>query len=223
MEEISLKIQKHVRLVQSAPLSEGQKHVWIVLHGYGQLPHFTLRKFQSLFSPERCFIAPEGLHRFYLDGTSGRVGASWMTKEARLDDMADQAAYLDQVFDRIAMDAPQAQVHVLGFSQGVSTAFRWVNHRNGLGIKSLTAWAGSFPPDIDYNLRAHAFTHLQLNAFSGTKDVLVPVEMVKEHLRMLKIAGIEMNQHRYDGDHRLYPEILNKFVPEVETQSGSVI
>ena len=26
------------------------------------------------------------MHRFYLEGSSGRVGASWMTKEAREDD-----------------------------------------------------------------------------------------------------------------------------------------
>ena len=39
-------------------------------------------------------IAPQGLHKFYLEGTSGRVGASWMTKENREDDIKNYLVYL---------------------------------------------------------------------------------------------------------------------------------
>ena len=32
-------------------------------------------------------MAPEGLSRFYLEGFSGKVGATWMTREDRLNDI----------------------------------------------------------------------------------------------------------------------------------------
>ena len=56
--------------------------VLYVLHGYGQLPAFFIRKFQAQVNAGWRVVAPEGAHRFYLKGTDGRVGASWMTREA---------------------------------------------------------------------------------------------------------------------------------------------
>ena len=69
-------------------LNEGTnaKKVLYVLHGYGQLAEFFVRKFREL-GDEYLIVAPEGMHRFYLQGSSGRVGASWMTKEDREQDI----------------------------------------------------------------------------------------------------------------------------------------
>src|SRR5690554_3872961 len=41
------------------------------------------------------------MHRFYRKGTQGRVGASWMTKEARLDDIEDNHKYLDKLAEHL--------------------------------------------------------------------------------------------------------------------------
>ena len=68
------------------------------LHGYGQLVQFFIRKFQVLDAEQYFVVAPEGLHRFYLKGSSGRVGASWMTKEERQSDIEDYINYLDDLF-----------------------------------------------------------------------------------------------------------------------------
>ena len=102
-----------------------------VLHGYGQLPAFFIRKFQAQVNAGWRVVAPEGAHRFYLKGTDGRVGASWMTREARLDDIEDQTHFLDAL--RAQLDAESntgsgAGLRVLlGFSQGASTALRWAH------------------------------------------------------------------------------------------------
>ncbi|MDO7610183.1 MAG: hypothetical protein MUQ68_04950, partial [Crocinitomicaceae bacterium] len=70
------------------------KRLLIVLHGYGQLAKFFLRKF-SMCSDSSFVVAPEGPHRFYRKGYSGRVGASWMTKEARDHDIKDNIIWLN--------------------------------------------------------------------------------------------------------------------------------
>src|ERR1051325_10016453 len=51
----------------------------------------------------RRLVAPEGLSRFYLSerATERRVGASWMTREDRLAEIADYLGYLDAVYDDV--------------------------------------------------------------------------------------------------------------------------
>lgn len=121
-----------------------------VLHGYGQLPEFFIRKFQTQVNAGWRVVAPEGAHRFYLKGTDGRVGASWMTREARLDDIADQTRFLDAL--RVELDAESgAGLRVLlGFSQGASTALRWAALGQGGASQwdGLIAHSGVIPPDL---------------------------------------------------------------------------
>ena len=117
---------------------------WVVLHGYGQLAEFFVRKFGAIASEHRMIIAPEGLSRFYTQGFSGRVGASWMTREMRSEEIEDYLAYLDRVYDEIP---PEAQVYLLGFSQGAATAARWF-YSGRRKLKGLVLWCGVFPPDL---------------------------------------------------------------------------
>lgn len=91
-------------------------NVWFCLHGYGQLSEYFIKGFENLDPNEHYVIAPEGLHRFYLRGTSGRVGASWMTKEERLDDINDYVKYLDQVYDEVIDSNLNQKIIVLGLS-----------------------------------------------------------------------------------------------------------
>lgn len=130
--------------------AETAKNIWIVLHGYGQLPYYFIRKFESLDPNENFVVAPEGMHRFYLEGTSGRVGASWMTKEARLDDIGDNINYLDTLSDHLLSTQSYDKKILLGFSQGGATATRW--HESGnFRADTFVLWASVFPPDLDFD------------------------------------------------------------------------
>jgi len=147
--EHQFKIEKTVRYF-SYGNAETAKNIWIVLHGYGQLPYYFIRKFESLDPENNFVIAPEGMHRFYLEGTSGRVGASWMTKEARLDDIEDNINYLDSLADYFMNNGSFEKKILLGFSQGGATATRW--HESGNFKADVFAlWASVFPPDLDFN------------------------------------------------------------------------
>ena len=48
----------------------------------------------------RLLIAPEGLSRFYHEDHES-IGASWMTREERLEEIKDYLMYLDLVHDRV--------------------------------------------------------------------------------------------------------------------------
>ena len=73
----SFSVPRTARWWSAGPM-EGteRKGTLFVLHGYGQLPEYFIRKFRPLSQAGWHVVAPEGAHRFYLQGTEGRVGAS---------------------------------------------------------------------------------------------------------------------------------------------------
>ena len=68
--------------------SDKIKRVFFVLHGYGQLASQIIHKFDAVME-DTLIVAPEGLSRFYWNESKGIVGASWMTKKDRLDEIED--------------------------------------------------------------------------------------------------------------------------------------
>ena len=147
----SFKVPKTARFYSTGSITSATKNVWLVLHGYGQLVPFFIRHFKSIASDETVIVAPEGLSRFYLEGTGGRVGATWMTKEDRLDDIDDYEQYLDLVCRELeqlySISLSDKNLTLLGFSQGGATATRWLNHTS-VAVDQFVMWCSVFPPDM---------------------------------------------------------------------------
>lgn len=216
MEEHHIQIPKSARYITIGQPTLSVKNVWICLHGYGQLAKYFARNFSAFQHEERLFIIPEGPHRFYLNGTAGRVGASWMTKEDRLNDIKDQFQYLETLLETIQKSlSAHCHIHVLGFSQGVSTAFRWVD-QSQQPFKSLVAWAGSFPPDIDYKLHRPRFATLRMHCCFGDNDEFISKKDTQGLLNQLKGQEIEITPHYYQGGHKMYAELLGELIEECE-------
>ena len=209
MKEHFLKIEKTARYYSLGDCSASVKHVWFVLHGYGQLGKYFIRNFEALESPERLIIAPEAPNRFYLDGTGGRVGATWMTKEERLRDIDDYCLFLNtlsaQIISRLNTDV---KIHVFGFSQGVATAFRWANNYQGKPLNALHAWAGTFPPDIDYRLNKEKFNALNISLHFASHDKYISAEKADEIISQLKEMNIRVKRNDFEGEHKIYVEPL---------------
>ncbi len=207
-EEHLITIEKTARVRVLNP--EGRpKAIVLALHGYGQLVEFFIRKFSGLQDESYKVIAPEGFHRFYQQGHSGRVGASWMTREARLQDIADYEKYLDQVVNNFA--EPDVPLLVFGFSQGVATACRWVSHTQ-FPVSGLITWAGTFPPDIDWNVNAQKLNGMFFHAFFGDNDEFIPLNKAKELIFELESKGVKVDSTTYPGPHDFTSnQLLNAF------------
>lgn len=124
----------------------GKSQIIVALHGYGQLAQYFSRKFANLENTYGILI-PEGPHRFYLEGSSGRVGASWMTKEWREKDIEENTRYLTELLEKIKAENQVATFILHGFSQGGATAARLYQAKPNLFSK-LILWASVFPPDV---------------------------------------------------------------------------
>lgn len=198
------------------------RHVWFVLHGYGQLAADFLRTFETLSSVDRWFVAPEGLSRFYLDSRSERVGASWMTREDRQNEIGDYVNYLELAAERVSSDLSSSHpaLHVLGFSQGTSTACRWVS-AGQRRFRSLILWAGDIPPEIDLSAIDSPFRHTELCLVAGTRDTWATPERVTADRLRLEAAEIPHAHLSFDGGHRIDVPLLRHVVARMEQERAT--
>lgn len=178
------------------------EHVLIALHGYGQLAKFFLRKFHGLQSSCRV-LAPEGPHRFYLQGSNGRVGASWMTKEARELDINDNLIWLNALLTELRKSNSPKKITLLGFSQGAATAARWYQ-QNPSAFKQLILWAAVFPPDI---VAGSFATEKPLHFVLGTEDEFYQSEAAEQLKEAYKTLGFEV--HSFNGKHDIEQGVLS--------------
>ena len=187
------------------------KEIWIVLHGYGQLARYFLSAFEGL-EGDRLIVAPEGLSRFYTDNTFTRVAASWMTREDRDEEIADQVAYLDELVRALRRECPtNATLHVLGFSQGVATATRWA-YRTSTPLKQIVLWGGSIPPELDADVLRKHWSTWRIDLVHGTEDTVVNEEKLLQNEAKLRAAGLKWDTHRFPGGHALDPVILRRII-----------
>lgn len=212
-----LKIEKSARFYLSGPLKAQYRGVCFALHGQGQLAQFFIHPFKTKSLSEILFIAPEGLHRYYLEGAKGRVGASWMTKEDRLRDIEDYCGYLDTVWDHIIPHLNLKEPHnigVLGFSQGVATACRWLSYTQHQ-FSYLINYAGIYPPDLPEKEALDKMQRIPVQHLLGDEDEYITVARMNQSLAEFSEKGFPAELHVFKGSHRIYPEVLERSFREL--------
>jgi predicted esterase len=196
-------VQRTARFATLGEMHNEVRQVWFVCHGYSQQVKEFIQYFSVLDDGTRLVVAPEGLSRFYLEGTGGKVGASWMTKEDRVEEIDDYVRYLDAVYQHVAerVDLNVPTVHVLGFSQGVATASRWIARRT-VPADQLILWAGTLPPELD-DEAWERIRELRVTVVYGTSDEYVTPEAAAELRARLEAHDVHFEEITFDGEHRM--------------------
>jgi predicted esterase len=203
--------ERHIQVEKTARYwtlgdAESAEEVWYVLHGYKQLARRFIRRFEPIASGKRLIVAPEALSRFYVAAEQGRhgaasvVGATWMTREDREAEIRDYVAYLNRLSTHIDSIAGDVPVTVLGFSQGVATATRWVVHGDVIP-RRLLLWGDFSPPDLDLELAATRLTGVEVVMVRGDTDRALSPRLAQEEAARLEGVGITYHTERYDGGH----------------------
>jgi predicted esterase len=187
---------------------------WIIaLHGYGQLSEYFVKKFSVVCSEDLAVIAPEGPHRFYKEGLSGRVGASWMTKRNRELDIEDNHRYLDEVTNSFLIKGNPQNILVLGFSQGAATACRWLAQTHH-PINHLILWSSMFPPDLNHR---DLPDKLDIHLVYGQADPFLNQQW-KEQYEAWKKRLPHFNSWTFEGGHDIHANKLNEVVNGILTR-----
>lgn len=205
---------KTARYYTLGKIDQNTRYVWVVLHGYGQLAEHFIKKFECLLTPQTYIIAPEGFHRFYLQGHTGRVGASWMTKEDRLNDIKDYVNFLENIYKQISL-AGNARLIVLGFSQGVATACRWLE-QGSINPYAFVMWAGVFPPDLQFAISAAKLKKTRVFTVYGNNDEFIKPEDINHQINTLKTLTINYTMLQFEGNHTINKETLLKIASDAQ-------
>ena len=185
------------------------RETWMLLHGYAQSASEMLEACSALASDERLLVAPEALSRFYRRGSSGPVGASWMTREAREHEIADCIAYLDRVAQWCELEsgARGLPLNALGFSQGAATLWRWAARGAG-ALTTLVAWGSGVPPDLDLGAAHDRLARTKLVCVRGRRDPYFTSDWLAKDLVRAREARFEFEALEFDGGHELQSELL---------------
>ncbi|WP_419949293.1 alpha/beta hydrolase [Candidatus Palauibacter sp.] len=208
-------IERRVRYAVLEPRERPVAEIWLALHGYNQLAHRFLRYFQPIHAGARCIVAAEGLHRQYIDETSRKVGASWMTSEDRLTDIEDYVRYLDRLHAHVLAEESRQRtggsapprIVALGFSQGVHTLCRWLAFGRAR-IDRAVLWGATVPPDLDLAEHGGRLSAADLHLVVGEADEYYDRAAIEAHEARLRAAGIGFTSLTYPGGHRLDASVL---------------
>ncbi|MCB9335984.1 MAG: dienelactone hydrolase family protein [Flavobacteriales bacterium] len=179
--------------------------IWFVLHGYGMLAKYFIKKFEPIANDKTLIVAPDGLSKFYTQGFYGRVGATWMTKEDREEEITDYVNYLNQLYDHILSqnENQNVKINLLGFSQGGATVSRWV--ANGkVKFDNLILWASVFPDDMNFESLDASNTFV----LYGDEDEFATNENVQKQKDLLAQSGIDFKMISFTGTHDIPKEVL---------------
>lgn len=190
-------------------LTDETKNVWIVFHGIGYLSRYFLKYFDELHPAENYIIAPQAPSKYYLKNEYKFVGASWLTKENTSLEIKNVLSYLDAIFE--AEQIPSTcNLMVLGFSQGVSVATRWLTKRK-IKCSKLILYAGGIPDelissDFDYLIENKTEVHIIV----GNNDEYLTRERMKTESKKIEaLFQGKAKQLIFEGGHELKKEIVN--------------
>jgi predicted esterase len=191
-------------------LTEGTKNVWFVCHGMSYLSRYFLKYFKELNPEDNYIIAPQAQSKFYIQPAFKHVGASWLTKENTINETENVMRYFDAVLEaeKISNDK---NIIVVGYSQGVSVAMRYIRSRQ-LYCSQLVLMSGGIPKE----LVADDFKFLRdtkITMIYGTEDEFLNAERIQqESNRIGELFGDKATIIPFDGKHIVNVELINNLV-----------
>ena len=208
IKENHIQVTRAARYYTIGEINGSTQKIWFVLHGYGQLAGDFIELFEQVVDNNAFIIAPEGLSRFYQEGGYGKVGANWMTKEDRENEISDYVNYLDELYKQIISThhIEQVKINALGFSQGAATLSRWAELGKSK-LNKLIFWAGELAKDVEYK----AIKENEIHLVFGNNDTIFPGEFYKTQEELLDKFGVKYNTHIFEGGHEVNHKILLQF------------
>jgi predicted esterase len=195
-----MRISHTVYYSVQVPEQEGPRPLLIVLHGFGQMADPFIKVFEPLAKKGILVAAPQGAHQLYTNLKERRVGFSWLTKYERDRSVSDFVAYMEQFYKLLqkTCEVDSQRVFMLGFSQGVSMAYRTWAH-SSLPVRGGIACGGDLPPDIIEQLEG--LPPIEILLVHGRQDEEVSPEKAQEALKHLRAAGLKPELFDFEGGH----------------------
>jgi predicted esterase len=195
----TIEARTHGRYLVDPPEVPGVAPVLAGFHGYGETAQTMLDNLRALARPaagssdDWCLVSVQALHRFYTRQQD--VAATWMTREDRELEIADNTAYVWSVVRAVEREySVRRPLIFVGFSQGVAMAYRAAVAG---ACDGLVVLAGDVPPDVAP--RASALPPILLGR--GTGDTWYTAQKAASDLALLRRAGVDVTEHVFEAGH----------------------
>lgn len=189
--------------------TEDTKNVWFVCHGMGYLSRFFIRYFKGLNPAENYIIAPQAQSKYYLTNAYKHIGASWLTREHTPEEIENIMRYFDAVFEKEQLSKAQNLI-VLGYSQGVSVAMRYLAKRK-IQCSQLILHSGGIPKELTRD--DFKFFNGEVKLIYGTKDeYLNDARMTQETTIANTLFPNNLTSIPFDGGHVVNVNLINQLV-----------
>jgi predicted esterase len=212
-----MQIRHTVYYAVQAPEGNGPHPALMVLHGFGQRAEEFSKVFASLPAQGILVAAPQGPHHFYPKFPSREVGFSWLTRYERDQSVADFIGYMRQFVELLKNEyaVDLTRLYVLGFSQGVSMAYRFWVHQ-AAAVRGIIAVSSDLPPDVAMRLEAAPPAKVLL--VHGRGDQFVPITKSREAATILRAHSIPVEVLEFDGGHYV-PSLAVEKVAQMMTSA----
>jgi len=189
-------------------LTSATKNVWFCCHGLGFLSRYFIQYFNGLDADENYIIAPQAPSKYYQKSDFKHVGASWLTREETQQETENVLNYLDAVF--ASEEIPEdKRLILLGYSQGVSVAMRWLASRK-LNVDTLVIHSGGIPKELspqDFEF----LTTTQVEVWYGTEDEYLTEKRINEETHRAKeMFGEALKIVPFEGKHVVNRALINQ-------------
>ena len=187
--------------------SDKTKNIWLVFHGMGYLSKYFIRYFSELNPEENFIIAPQAPSKYYIGPKFKHVGASWLTRENTSEDTKNVLSYIDSVWIK---EQPKVMPRfiVMGYSQGVSIATRWLASRN-INCDELLLHSGGIPVELEPADFEHLSETCRVTYLYGNEDEYInEARKTEEQLKGTKLFGSRLHIHEFKGIHEVNTTFL---------------
>jgi len=183
------------------------KNVWVVFHGMGYLSRYFINHFVHLNPTENFIIAPQAPSKYYLGENFKHVGASWLTKENTIEDTVNILNYIDAVYEA---ERPNHLYNliILGYSQGVSIATRWLASRK-IKCTHLVLHSGGIPKELVIEDFSFMSAQTKVTYIYGNKDpYITEARKTEELLKGSNLFGNRLQIEVFEGVHEVNKEFI---------------
>jgi len=187
------------------------KNVWFVCHGMGYLSRYFLKYFKGLDPVQNYIIAPQAQSKYYISPKFKHVGASWLTKENTTKETDNIMTYFDAIFEYENISDAKNLI-VLGYSQGVSVAMRYVAKRQ-LQCAQLVLHSGGIPKEL--KKKDFEFFKGQTKLIYGTQDEYLNDErMALEFSKANALFNDNLQIIPFEGPHVVNIDLIQNLIKD---------
>lgn len=186
------------------------KNVWLVFHGIGYLSRFFVRHFSKLSPEDNYIICPQAPSKYYKDNTYKRVGASWLTRENTAIETENVLNYIDAIMSNEAIDFNTVNFIVLGYSQGVSIATRWLALRKRFCHKLIMV-SGVFPKELNGEFFTYLPNLKTVHSVGLSDEIFDPINVKKQENRIQSFFP-QVKFINHNKGHILNPSLLDRYL-----------